>query len=212
MSVDAQVLGARPAGSLLVAKYLLPAERVVWAQRRHWVALGMPLAVVSGGLIVALVLDVALPPSAALPRDLVWLAWSAAVWYLGWRVLTWWVDRFVVTDKRVLLVHGLLRRDVDMMPLTKVTDMRYERSVLGRLLGYGVFVMESAGKGQALSRVGHIKEPDWLYREICTLLFTSDQPARVPVTSPTSRAAGASTSAGWAGYGPSDPDPEGPRD
>jgi hypothetical protein len=207
---DSQLLGVRPAGSRLVAKYLLPAERVVWAQRRHWVALGVPLAVVSGGLLVALVLDVALPPSAALLRDLVWLAWSAAVWYLAWHVVAWWVDRFVVTDKRVLLVHGLLRRDVDMMPLVKVTDMRYERSVPGRLLGYGVFVMESAGKGQALSRVSHIREPDWLYREICTLLFTSDQTPRVPVAIAGIKAAGASGSAGWAGYGPSDPDPEGP--
>jgi uncharacterized membrane protein YdbT with pleckstrin-like domain len=208
--VDTRVLGARPAGSRLVAKYLLPAERVVWAQRRHWVALAVPLAVVGAGLLVVLLLDVALPLSAAMPRDLVWLAWSAAVWYLAWNVLTWWVDRFVVTDKRVLLVHGLLRRDVDMMPLVKVTDMRYERSVPGRLLGYGVFVMESAGKGQALSRVSHIREPDWLYREICTLLFTSDQASRVPAASATTKAPPGSGSTGWPGYGPADPDPEGP--
>jgi hypothetical protein len=194
----------------LVTKYLLPAERVVRAQRRHWVSLSTPLAFVGGGLLIALALDVALPLSAGLPRDLVWLAWSAAVWYLGWHLLVWWYDRFVVTDKRVLLIHGLLRRDVDMMPLTKVTDMRYERSVPGRLLGYGVFVMESAGKDQALSRVAHVREPDWLYREICTLLFTPEHSARGPVPGSVINAPAALGRTGWVGYGPSDPDPDGP--
>ena len=34
-----------------------------------------------------------------------------------------------------------------MMPLTKVTDMSYNVSMLGRVLGYGEFVFESAGPG-----------------------------------------------------------------
>jgi hypothetical protein len=212
MSVDTQVLGLRPAGCRLVAKYLLPAERVVRAQRRHWMSLSVPLCLAGIGLLIALALDVALPPSAALPRDLVWLGWSAAVWYLGWHVLVWWCDRFVVTDKRVLLVHGLLRRDVDMMPLTKVNDMRYERSVPGRLLGYGVFVMESAGKDQALSRVAHVREPDWLYREICTLLFTPDQPSRGPDPGAVIKISPGGGRSAWPGYGPADPDPDGPAD
>jgi hypothetical protein len=148
--------------------------------------------------------------SARLPRDLVWLAWSAALWYLGWHLLVWWYDRFVVTDKRVLLVHGLLRRDVDMMPLMKVTDMRYERSVAGRLLGYGVFVMESAGKDQALSRVAHVREPDWLYREICTLLFAPDRSSCGPTALTVTNASLPTERIGWVGYGPSDPDPDGP--
>jgi len=207
MSADLALgMGGRPAGTRLVGKYLLPAERVVVAMRRHWVALTIPLLIAGLGLLATLALDVALPASAGLIRDLVWLAWSATVWYLGWRVVHWWSDRFVVTDKRVMLVHGLLRRDVDMMPLSKVTDMRYERSIGGRLLGYGVFVMESAGRDQALSRVGHIWEPDWLYREICALLFTPDQQVRA--ADPKGGAAPRPAGGSWPGYGPSDPDPE----
>lgn len=194
----------RMPGAHLVGKYLLPAERVVIVQRKHWVALSIPLAVFFGGLLIAIALDIALPTSSAGARDLIWLAWSGTCGYLGWELLNWYTDRFVVTNKRVMLVHGIILRTVDMMPMAKVTDMRYERSVPGRLLGFGVFVMESAGQDQALSRVSFISQPDWLYREICRLLFTPDV---APVT-PADADDGTGGGGGWAGFGPDDPNPD----
>lgn len=193
----------RPAGSSLVAKYLLPAERVIVSLRLHWFALRIPLAVAGGGLVLALVLDVALPASAALGRDVVWLAWAGALWYFGWHYVNWWSDRFVVTDKRVMWVHGLFNRNADMMPLSKVTDMRYERTVPGRMFGYGSFIMESAGQDQALSRIDHIVEPDWLYREICAQLFTPEAVGNVSAANSGTPRRGRD----WLGYGPDDPDP-----
>jgi hypothetical protein len=196
-------------GTYLVGKYLLPAERVVIVQRRHYAAMWEPLAVFFGGLVVAIFLDIALPSSSAAARDLIWLLWSGTCFYLGWSILAWWFDRFVVTNKRLMLVHGIVLRQVDMMPMGKVTDMRYERSLPGRVLGFGAFIMESAGKDQALSRVSFISQPDWLYREICTMLFTPDLVAVAPAdaddgsgTEPTS------SRFVWAGYGPDDPDPD----
>jgi membrane protein YdbS with pleckstrin-like domain len=211
VSIDARVadpvLGATlPAGSQLIAKYLLPGETVVAALRRHWLALIVPLAAAGGGLFLAVLLDIALPRRAAGARDVVWLVWSAAVWYLGWEIVNWWSDRFVVTDKRLMLVHGLFRRDVDMMPLGKVTDMRYERTILGRLLGFGSFVMESAGQDQALSRVKFVTGPDELYQRICALVFTPDQPVRPSADG--AGDAGPARGAHWPGYGPSDPNPD----
>jgi membrane protein YdbS with pleckstrin-like domain len=214
---------ARPPGTSLVGKYLLPAERVVIVQRKHWAVLAVPVTLAVGGLLIALTLDTALPASAALVRDIVWLAWTAVLAYLAWCIIEWWADRFVVTNKRVMLVHGILTRKVGMMPLTKVTDMSYERSVLARLLGYGVFVMESAGQDQALSRIAFVPQPDWLYREMCALLFTPEEPGP---TTPADGDDGTGGGAGglgrpggprspggpghWSGYGPDDPDPDGP--
>ncbi len=60
-----------------------------------------------------------------------------------------------------------------MMPLAKVTDMTFQRSFLGRLLGYGKFVRESAGQDQALSTVDHIPYPEQFYLEVCALIFPS---------------------------------------
>ena len=56
-------------------------------------------------------------------------------------------------------------------PLIKVTDMSYQRPFVGRLLGYGEFVMESAGQDQALRTVSFVPKPDLLYLDICDLLF-----------------------------------------
>ena len=58
-----------------------------------------------------------------------------------------------------------------MMPLTKVTDMSFQRSTLGRILGYGEFILESAGQDQALRVVDHIPYPEQLYLEVCGLIF-----------------------------------------
>ena len=202
---------SRTAGTHLVGKYLLPAERVVVVQRRHYAAMAVPLAAFFGGFVVAIFLDIALPTSSAGARDLIWLAWSGTCFYLGWALLSWWFDRFVITNKRVMLVHGVILRQVDMMPMGKVTDMSYERSVPGRLLGYGAFIMESAGQDQALSRVSFISRPDWLYREICMMLFTPDLVPVAPADEDDGTGPGPGTSGGaWAGYGPDDPDPDAP--
>jgi hypothetical protein len=57
------------------------------------------------------------------------------------------------------------------MPLTKVTDMSFQRSSVGRILGYGEFIVESAGQDQALSHVDHLPYPEQLYLEVCGLIF-----------------------------------------
>ena len=58
-----------------------------------------------------------------------------------------------------------------MMPLGKVTDMSFQRSLLGRMLGYGEFILESAGQDQALATVQYIPYPETLYLEVCSMLF-----------------------------------------
>ncbi|HEX3514844.1 MAG TPA: PH domain-containing protein, partial [Trebonia sp.] len=83
----------------------------------------------------------------------------------------WLEDYFVVTSARLLLATGVFRKTVNMMPLTKVTDMRFERSAIARVLGYGTFIVESAGQDQALSRIDHLPYPEQLYIEVCGLIF-----------------------------------------
>jgi uncharacterized membrane protein YdbT with pleckstrin-like domain len=91
--------------------------------------------------------------------------------YFLWQAINWAVDYFVVTSHRFILTTGLLNRKVAMMPLAKVTDMTFQRSFLGRILGYGTFILESAGQDQALSTVDFIPYPEQLYLEVCSLLF-----------------------------------------
>ena len=158
-----------------VDRYLLPHEQEVITVRKHPAVLLAPVAWAVIGLIIAAVLS-----DTVLRHDsgLIWIVW--AIWGLVflrflWHAINWSVDYFVVTSHRFIETSGLLSRRVAMMPLAKVTDMTFERSALGRLLGYGTFILESAGQDQALSRVDHIPYPEQLYLEVCALLFKPEK-------------------------------------
>ena len=85
----------------------------------------------------------------------------ALVAVVRFTVLTilWWIERIVITDKRVMLAQGFIVHKVGMMPLGKVTDLTFERSIGGRMLGYGTLIVESAGQIQALNRIDYMPRP-----------------------------------------------------
>lgn len=77
------------------------------------------------------------------------------------RILRWSsFQRTYLTDRRIMEVDGFLGTRVNSMPLAKVTDVTLHRSVLGEILGYGTFRVESAGQDQALGRLDHLLEPE----------------------------------------------------
>lgn len=141
--------------------------------RRHPVLLAWHGFVLIVGIYLLLWLRHHLP-AVGLIRALLVLSVVALVARVLWQVTRWYADRFAVTSARVLLVTGLLNRQVSMLPLRKLTDMSYRRSPLGWLLGYGEFVMESAGEAQALRRIRFLPHPDVLYLQLSELLFADD--------------------------------------
>ncbi len=152
-------------------RYLLEAEKVVVAVRRHPAQVLEPVVSAVGGLLVVLWLQLRIPPDLGLVADLLWPAWALLLGRAVVRLMLWRADWFVATDSRLLLTYGIVTRKVAMMPLAKVTDMSYNRSPMGRVLGYGEFVLESAGQDQALRVVSWLPNPDQLYRLICAEIF-----------------------------------------
>lgn len=162
-------------------RYLLPTEHCVVSVRRHWSLLAPPFALALLALFAAGWISGNLSGTHGPVDDIVWYAALAVLGYAGWRFWDWQVSRFIVTDKRILLTSGVLTRRVGMMPLRKVTDMTYERSLTGRLFGYGTFIMESAGQEQALHRIEHLPRPDLLYADVSDLLFGPSATSQVTV-------------------------------
>jgi membrane protein YdbS with pleckstrin-like domain len=153
-----------------VYRVLLPHERRVITVRFHPAVLIRPVAEVLGGLALAgLISTIAHLDSTVLL--VVWLLWLILVIRLLFKIYEWLEDYFVVTSARLLLATGVFKKTVNMMPLTKVTDLRFERSPTGRLLGFGTFIVESAGQEQALHKVDHLPYPEQLYIEVCGLIF-----------------------------------------
>src|SRR5215475_3034728 len=128
-------MAKRTAGPVAVSKYLLPREVQVATVRMHPAVLIGPSALALGGLLVAAILSATYVHG--LISNIMWIAEGLLFLWLIWKAASWSVDYFVVTSQRLLLATGLLTRKINMMPLTKVTDMSFQRSLPGRLLGYG---------------------------------------------------------------------------
>ena len=163
----------------VLRRYLLDGEHVVTAVHQHWAKVAEPVASGVLGLVLALWLDSLLPASVGHAADVLWWIWILVVVRAAWRLLEWRHDWFVATDKRLILTYGMVTHKVAMMPLSKVTDMSYNRSLMGRVAGFGTFVMESAGQDQALHHVRWVPEPDHTYRAICAEIFGVDDRDRV---------------------------------
>jgi uncharacterized membrane protein YdbT with pleckstrin-like domain len=154
-----------------VNKYLLPHERQVITVHKHPAVLIRPIFEVLIGLAIAGWLSNSVAHGNGTVILVIWLLWALLLIRLGIKILDWSVDYFVVTSQRFVLATGVITRKVNMMPLAKVTDMSFQRTTLGRILGYGEFILESAGQDQALRVVDHIPYPEQLYLEVCGLIF-----------------------------------------
>lgn len=164
-----------------MARFLLDDETLVVAQRQHWAAVAQPAALAIAGLFLTIVAGLTAPPKLGILTDLAWKLWFILLVYAAIHVLMWRLDWFVATDKRLLMTYGLLKRRVAMMPLAKVTDMSFNRSLLGQVFGYGQFVLESAGREQALRRMDFIRDAKGTYLAIVGEIFGEavDEPERL---------------------------------
>jgi uncharacterized membrane protein YdbT with pleckstrin-like domain len=154
-----------------VNKYLLPHERQVITVHQHPAVLIRPIFEVLVGLAIAGWLSSSIAHGNGTALLVIWILWVLLLLRLGVKAFEWSETYFVVTSQRMLLQTGLVTRKVNMMPLSKVTDMSFQRSSLGRILGYGEFILESAGQEQALRVVDHLPYPEQLYLEVCGLIF-----------------------------------------
>ncbi|HWA66840.1 MAG TPA: PH domain-containing protein [Mycobacteriales bacterium] len=137
-------------------------EHVIRNLRPHWRKVAGPV------VLAPIVVGLASYGWFSLPDDsarkvLRWVILLAALVILLWwslrPFLFWLTTRYVVTDRRVLMRHGVLSRNGRDVPLTRVNDVSFNRSVVERLFGSGTLVIESAGdRGQvALSDVPHVE-------------------------------------------------------
>ena len=160
-----QVSPARSGLPTSVDRYLLPDERSVIAVRMHPAALAGPLVLACGGLVAVRRLSFRSPRP-----DIVWGGYLLVPMYFLRRLAAWPVSYLIVTDKRMVLTGGLLIRTAAFLPLEKVTGLTLQRTVLGRLFGYGTLIVTSASRHQPFRKVRYLPYPEQLYLEISGLL------------------------------------------
>ena len=160
-------------------RYVLDGEQLVVAIHQHPVVVAEPVLTAIAILVLVILVDANVSAGLGGVVNVLWWVWFAAVARAVWMVFEWRQQWVVATNKRLMLTYGFIVRKVAMMPLTKVTDMSYHRTIMGRIFGWGTFVMESAGQQQALSEIRFVPNPDHNYRALCAEIFAVEDRERV---------------------------------
>ncbi|GLZ35659.1 membrane protein [Lentzea sp. NBRC 105346] len=122
-------------------------EHVVIHKHPHWKMLLLPV-------FWLLVVVAAATFLAGLVGDQSWaqIAWIAlaavgvilVLWLTITPLLRWRTTHFIVTSDRVMAREGVFKRTGLDIPLSRINSVRFEHSLLDRVLGCGTLIIESA--------------------------------------------------------------------
>ena len=138
-----------------VDQSLMPGEQVTYRATLHWIIFGPPILL--GLLAVLLVAFGMSNRDAAVVAGLGGFLFGAACVLAVSRLITLKTSEFAVTNKRVLIKVGFIRRHSLELLLTKVEGIGVDQGILGRILGYGTIVV--AGTGGTKESFQDIAEP-----------------------------------------------------
>jgi len=145
-----------------VDRLLAPGETVLHRTLRHWVVLMRWI----GSAVVLAVLGIAM---ASIYGFAGWQGSGIGAWIgvglLAIAVLValpaimrWVTEVYLVTDRRVIRVAGVLHKHTLDSGLAKVNDVRLTQTVLGRLLGYGTLEIITASDS-GINRLDYLPQP-----------------------------------------------------
>jgi uncharacterized membrane protein YdbT with pleckstrin-like domain len=129
-------------------KLLNEGEHVVLSTRTHVKALALP------ALVLVVVLGAAGYLS-SLPGGAHAGTWRLVIWafavalllaFAVWPFLGWLASTYTVTNRRQITRTGVLTRTGHDIPLNRISDVSYERSLLDRVLGCGSLVISDASE------------------------------------------------------------------
>lgn len=153
-------------------KQLLPGESLAFPPvHRHWIVVARGVT----PMLVATVAVLAVVNVAArnlLPGELRLLTSTLMLALLVLSAISLWVrwmeDSLTVTDQRVILEEGVLRRSSRVIPLDRVQDVSTDQTLIGRLLDYGSLEIDAAGAG-GTERFDHVPSPERLRDQVFLL-------------------------------------------
>lgn len=110
-STPRRVLPLEDEPSSLVARYLFPTERYRGEWKRHWIHLTNPLLIgVAATFVLGYLSGFLAGQDVGALTTIAVLLWFAVMGWVAWKVADWWYDRFILTNKRVMVVNGIVTR------------------------------------------------------------------------------------------------------
>ncbi|MDR1767702.1 MAG: PH domain-containing protein [Propionibacteriaceae bacterium] len=159
----------------LPSKFLGQGEVEILHMRTHGKKLVIPAVVL---VVVAVLLGVAIamtPPD--WPPWVVWVEVGVAVvaWLL-WTVypfLRWLTSTYTLTDRRIITRKGIINKSGHDLPLSRINNVAYQRSLLDRILGCGTLVLTTAAEAPVL--LDDIPDVERVHVLMTELLFADDE-------------------------------------
>jgi uncharacterized membrane protein YdbT with pleckstrin-like domain len=128
-------------------------ETVVVDTRTHPKALLFPLL-----MLVVLLAIATFVQTQVDQKEVNWTVWALAVvgiiWFVLRPLLIWLTATYTITTRRLITRHGVITRRGHDIPLTRISDVAYEKDLIDRLLGCGTLVISDA------STHGQVALPD----------------------------------------------------
>ncbi len=156
-----------------IASLLHPDEYPLIETRSHLASLIRPALITILALFAAAALGFVFSPDRGSDAVDIVSGLAALVVSLrfAWRVIDRARTTVVLTDLRILVVRGVLARSVASLPLSRVGDVSYSRSILGRVLGYGAIEVSGRRRGEdprmePWLRADQLPNPDHFYRTL----------------------------------------------
>lgn len=117
-----------------IKEHLLPGEQVVYETRLHWIMFAGP------AVLLLFILLFTLANSALV---IFWVLLAAIV--VGWLLLRRKYSEFGITNKRVVIKTGIIRRRSLELLLTKIEGVTVDQNIVGRMFNYGTIVIGGVG-------------------------------------------------------------------
>jgi len=114
-------------------------EKIVDKERQHWTLIAGQLAL--WVVVSVIILGLTAILTVATPVDGLALVLLLVLVYPFWRIvvnlLNWWNEQYVITNRRVIQLEGIINKHSIDSSLEKVNDVVLTQSAMGRILNYG---------------------------------------------------------------------------
>jgi len=157
-------------------KLLADDESIVYELKPHWRALVVPVIVLLVTLGIGIFAIASWDNSGLRWTVLVVMLLVLVIWVVR-PFLYWLTTQYVITDHRIIVRTGLISRSGRDMPLSRVNDVSFKKSVIERFLNCGTLMIESAGtQGQLI--ISSVPDVEDIQREIYRLHDEDDERRR----------------------------------
>ncbi len=154
-------------------------ETEVLHLRTHAKALVVP------GVVLVLV-AIAIGTASALPANLQpWLTWvtvvlgvAALVFWVLVPFLRWFSTTYTFTNRRIITRRGIINKSGHDLPLTRIVNVAYNRSLSDRIFGCGTLELTTAADEPVT--LEDIPDVERVHVMMTELLFGGDQPRSLP--------------------------------